>query len=137
LTATRGNTAKRLLVGLIIAILFTLIPMLAIAALMIALPLSDQLIKTINQFIKVIAIILGTIAAVPKGAEKGLVSGVLIALVYTILGYVCYLSLGGGCYSFIGMMGELLIGVAAGAVSGAIRANLNPKTRHKPKIKTT
>ena len=36
-------------------------------------------------------------------------------------GYIFYLSLGGGCFSFISMMGELLISAAAGAVSGAVR----------------
>ena len=78
----------------------------------------------------------GTAAAVPRGGEKGLVCGVLIALFYTILGYVCYLSLGGGCYNFVSMMGELMIATAAGAVCGAVRANLKPK-RKKHRVKKT
>ena len=135
MSAARGNTIKKLLLGLFAAVLITMLFMLAIAALMIAAPMSDKLITTLNQLIKVIAIATGTVAAVPRGGEKGLVSGVLIALFYTISGYVCYLSLGGGCYSFVSMMGEMLIGAAAGAVTGAVRANLNPrrKSRAKPK----
>ncbi len=126
---TRGNTIKRLLLGLFISIAFTLLCMVGVAAIMIAVSMSDTLIRTINQFIKVIAVVIGTSAAVPRGGEKGLVSGALIALFYTVIGYICYLSLGGGCYSFISAMGELLIAAAAGAVCGAVRANLNPKRK--------
>ena len=64
--ATRGNTIKRLLLGLLAAIAFTLIAMVITAAIMIAVNLKDTLIRTVNQFIKVVAVVIGTIVAIIK-----------------------------------------------------------------------
>ena len=135
MAAARGNTAKRLVLGLIAAIIFTIAAIALIAALLIAVQISDKAITVFNQIIKVAAIVIGTVIAVPMGGENGLVSGVVIALFYTILGYICYLSLGGASFHFVSMMGELLIGTATGAVCGAVRANLNPKRKTKFKSK--
>lgn len=125
------NAGKRLLIGLAIAIAFTVAAMLILAVALITLDAEDKTISIINQFVKIAAILLGTIFAVPRGGERGLASGVFIAVVYTVLGYICYLALGGASFSFTGMLGEILIGTAVGAVCGAVRANLNPKRKHR------
>ena len=135
MAAARANTLKRMLLGFIAAVAFTILAIVIFSLLMIAADIGDKAIRTINQIIKVAAIVLGTIIAVPRSGEKGLVSGVVIALFYTIAGYICYLSLGGAEFSFASMMGELLIGMAAGAVCGAVRANLPPKHKKRHKIK--
>ncbi len=126
---TRKSTLKSLLLGLFAAIAFTLTAMLALSAALVTLKISDGTLRLLNQLIKLIAVIFGTCAAVPRGGEKGLVSGTVVALLYIILGYVSYLALGGGSFSFGCMLGELLLGSAAGAVTGAVRANLNPRRR--------
>lgn len=131
MSGMRKNAGKRLLIGLAIAIAFTVAAMLILAVALITLDAEDKTISIINQFVKIAAILLGTIFAVPRGGERGLVSGVFIAVVYTVLGYICYLALGGASFSFTGMLGEILIGTAVGAVCGAVRANLNPKRKHR------
>lgn len=131
MSGTRANTIRRLLIGLLLAIAFTLVAMLIMALVLLTADMSDQLIKFLNQIVKIAAIVLGTSLAVPRGGEKGLASGVFLAMVYTVLGYICYLSLGGASFSFTAMMGEMLLGLAAGAVCGAIRANLNPKRKRR------
>lgn len=133
MSAARKSTIKRLLLGLAAAVIFTVAAIAIAAALMIAVQISDKAITVFNQFVKIAAIVVGTIVAVPKGGEKGLASGAAIALIYTIAGYICYLALGGASFSFMGMLGEMLIGVAAGAVCGAVRANLNPKRKKRIK----
>lgn len=131
MSGMRKNAGKRLLIGLAIAIAFTIAAMLILAVALITLDAEDKTISIINQFVKIAAILLGTIFAVPRGGERGLASGVFIAVVYTVLGYICYLALGGASFSFTGMLGEILIGTAVGAVCGAVRANLNPKRKHR------
>lgn len=131
MSGMRKNAGKRLLIGLAIAIAFTVAAMLILAVALITLDAEDKTISIINQFVKIAAILFGTIFAVPRGGERGLASGVFIAVVYTVLGYICYLALGGASFSFTGMLGEILIGTAVGAVCGAVRANLNPKRKHR------
>ena len=126
---TRKSTLKSLLLGLTAAILFTLLAMLALAAALVALKIGDGTLRLFNQLIKLVAIVIGTGFAVPRGGEKGLVTGTLVALLYIILGYISYLLLGGGSFSFGCMLGELLLGSAAGAVTGAVRANLSPRRK--------
>ena len=134
MTRTRKSTLKSLLLGLISAILFTILAMLALSAALVTLKISDGTLRLMNQLVKLIAVILGTSIAVPRGGEKGLVTGTVIALLYIILGYISYLALGGGSFSFGCMLGELLLGSAAGAVTGAVRANLNPRRRRSKAI---
>ncbi|MBQ8506070.1 MAG: TIGR04086 family membrane protein [Clostridia bacterium] len=124
---TRKSTLKSLVFGLIIAILFTVGAMLILAAALVYLQIGDGALRLLNQLIKYLAIFLGVRAAVPRGGEKGLVTGVVLALIYIILGYALYLLLGGGSFSIVNMLGEILLGSAVGAVTGAVRANMSPR----------
>ena len=129
MTRTRKGTLKSLVLGLLAAILFTLLSMLALSAVLVWSQMSDGTLRLLNQLVKLAAIFIGTGIAVPRGGEKGLVTGTVLALLYIILGYISYLALGGGSFSFGCMLGEMLLGSAVGAITGVVRANLNPKRR--------
>ena len=124
---TRKRTLLSLLKGLLIAVALTLVCMLAMAAALVYLQMSDRLLTVLNQLVKLLAIALGTCAAVPRGGSRGLLTGVEIALVYMALGYAMYVLLGGGSFAVGNMLGEMLLGSAVGAVIGAVRANLSPR----------
>ena len=126
---TRRSILKSLTTGLLAAVLFTLAAMLILSAALVYLHFSDALLTWMNQAVKLLAILLGVIAAVPRGSSRGLATGVLIALTYIVIGYLMYIVLGGAAFSFPGMLGELLVGAAAGAVTGSVRANLQPRRR--------
>lgn len=126
---TRKNTVKSLVFGLLVAAAFTIGCMLALAAALVYSRMPDGTLRLINQLIKYSAVFLGVSAAVPRGGDKGLITGVVLALLYIILGYAMYLLLGGGSFDIGCMLGELLLGSAVGAVTGAVRANLHPKRR--------
>ena len=126
---SRKNTVRHLLTGLTVSILFTLLAMLALSAALVYTQMEDGTLRLLNQLVKLIAIVLGCCAAIPRGGEKGLATGVLLALIYIILGYICCIALGGTGFSFGCMLGEMLLGSAAGAVTGAIRVNLHPRRR--------
>ena len=123
------NTVRHLLTGLTVSILFTLAAMLALSAALVYMQMSDGMLRLLNQLVKLLAILIGSCIAVPRGGEKGLVTGTVLALLYIILGYISYLLLGGGSFSFGCMLGEMLLGSAVGAVTGAVRANMNPRRR--------
>lgn len=127
----RKSIIKSLVKGLAVSILFTLLCMVVFAVVLVYLRLPDSLITTLNQIIKIAAVILGVCAAVPRGGEKGLVTGTVLALAYSVLGYILYLSLGGGVFSVRCMLGEMLLTWAAGAVTGSVRANMAPRGRAK------
>lgn len=125
----RKNVAVDLFRGLLIAILLTLVAMLAAAALAIFARISDSAIRALNQAIKLGAILFGVRAAVPRGGVHGFATGAVIAMAYMILGYGLYVLLGGGAFSIVAMLGEILIGAAVGGVIGAIRANQSAQMR--------
>lgn len=125
----RSSIAKSLLLGLLTAIVFTLLAMLALSAALMFLHIQDGLLSTLNQIIKLLSIALGVCLAVPRGSQRGFASGLLIAFSYIVIGYALYVALGGADFSFTAMLGELLVGGAVGAVTGAIRANLYPRRR--------
>ena len=108
---TRKRTLLSLMKGLLIAVALTLVCMLAMAAALVYLQMSDRLLTVLNQLVKLLAIALGTCAAVPRGGSRGFLTGVEIALLYMALGYAMY----------------VLLGSAVGAVIGAVRANLSPR----------
>ena len=125
----RKNVAVDLFRGLLIAILLTLVAMLAAAALAMLARVSDSAIRALNQAIKLGAILFGVRAAVPRGGVHGFATGAAVAMAYMILGYGMYALLGGGAFSIVAMLGEILIGAAAGGAIGAIRASQSANLR--------
>ena len=125
----RRNIATSLLLGFLFAAFVTLVAMLLIAAALVYLRFSDRLLTMLNQLLKLLAVVLGVCVAVPRGGDRGLITGVVIALFYSVAGYGMYLALGGGSFAVGNMLGEMLLGSAAGAVTGAVRANLSARRR--------
>lgn len=125
----RRSILKSILAGLLTAVIFTFTAMLILAAALVFLRFGDALVTWLNQAVKLLAIMLGVIVAVPRNSQRGLATGVLIALAYMVIGYVLYIALGGASFSFASFLGELLLGTAVGAVTGSIRANLPARKR--------
>ena len=63
-----------------------------------------------------------------RGGERGFLTGMTIAMLYMVLGYVFYVFLGGSAFSVPAMLGEILIGAAIGSLTGAVLANLPAKS---------
>lgn len=127
----RKGALKSLLLGILTAALITIAAMLLTSVALVYLRFSDRLLTLINQLVKLASIVLGVCVALPRGGERGLANGVAIALFYMASGYALYVLLGGGRFSASGMLGEMMLGAAAGAVTGAIRANMAPARRNR------
>lgn len=117
--------------GLLAAIALTLVLMAAVTAAAVFLNVSDGLLTALNQLMKLAAILLGVRLAVGRGGERGFLTGMALAMLYMILGYLGYTLLGGGAFSTADMLGEILIGAAIGAAAGAVLANLPARGRRK------
>lgn len=125
----RSQKIGALAKGLIIAVAVTLAGMLAMAAAVIFMGMSDTLIRVLNQVLKVLAAALGTYLAVKRGGERGFMTGAGVGALYSVAGYVLYTLLGDNVFYLTEMMGEMLICMAAGAVTGAVCANMRPVRR--------
>lgn len=125
----RKSAILSLLRGLLTAVGVTLIGMAVIAALALLARVSDGLIMALNQMLKLAAIVLGALAAIGRGGERGFITGMALAMLYMALGYALYVALGGNAFAVREMLGEILIGAAIGAIAGAILANMRPRRR--------
>ena len=79
---------------------------------------SDGVIRVVNQLIKVGAIFLGVRAVTPLGDEKGIRRGALLGLLYMGAGVLLYALLTRQPFSPMGYLIDVLMGVAAGGLSG-------------------
>ena len=125
---SRISILAAILKGLLAAIALTLVCMVIFAALVVFLHISDTFLAVLNQILKAAAIILGVRFAVGRGGERGFLTGMTLAMLYMVLGYALYVFLGGSAFSVPAMLGEILIGAAAGSVTGAIVSNLPAKS---------
>lgn len=125
----RRSPLKSIFAGLISAVLFTLAAMLVLSLALLFLRFGDGLLRILNQAVKFFAIFIGAIIAVPRSGDRGLATGLFLSMIYMVVGYGLYVLLGGGGFSFPSMLGELLLGAAVGAVTGAVRANMRPRKR--------
>ena len=125
----RRGAAVALARGLLSAVGVTLLGMAIVAALALAAKVSDGVIMALNQAIKLAAIVLGALAAVGRGGERGFITGMALAILYMAMGYAMYVALGGNVFSVREMLGEILLGAAVGAIAGAVLANMKPRRR--------
>ena len=131
MSGSRFSILLSLLKGLLISIAITLIGMLLLALWVTFSTLSDSVLTWMNQLLKLAAIIPGVCAAVGRAGHRGFATGAALGLIYAIVGYGLYLALGGGSFSATSMLGEILLCAAAGAVTGAVCANLPQKSRRR------
>ena len=130
---SRRSILKSITLGLLSATAFTLTAMLLLAGALLLFRFSDRLLNILNQIVKLLAVVLGVCAAVPRGSQRGFATGLLVALAYMAIGYALYALLGGARFSAADMLGEMLLGAAAGGVTGTIRANMSSRRRTSPR----
>ena len=69
-----------ILKGVLLAVAATAVLVAAFALLISLFALSDGAVRGVNQGIKLIAVVLGVCAAVPRGRENGVARGALVGL---------------------------------------------------------
>jgi putative membrane protein (TIGR04086 family) len=121
---SRQTLWGRLLRGLLVAIGATLVCVLLFALLMQWLKPSDQVIRIVNQLIKLASIFAGVYAAVGRSGDNGLLIGAGVGLGYMLLGVLLYALLSGQQLPFTAYLSDIAMGVAGGGIAGAIVAGM-------------
>lgn len=128
---TRTEILFSLLKGLIASILITLAGMVVLAFAVVFIPFSDGAVLLVNQVLEIVSIFVGVVLAVGVGGNRGFLMGAALGLVYMVLGYGLYCLLDGGLTPPVTMVGEFAMGALIGALSGAVAANIRPRTGAK------
>ena len=128
---SRMRIMGSILKGLLCAVALTLLLMVGVAALALGLRVSDGMLTALNQVMKLLSISLGVTVAVGRGGRRGFLTGMTVAMLYMAIGYACYVALGGNAFVATQMLGEILIGAALGAVSGAVLSNMPAGKRRR------
>lgn len=121
---SRQTLWGRLLRGLLVAIGVTLACVLLFALLMQWLKPSDQVIRIVNQLIKLASIFVGVYTAVGRNGDNGLLIGSGVGLSYMLLGVLLYALLSGQQLPFTAYLSDIAMGVAGGGIAGAIVAGM-------------
>jgi len=88
--------------------------------------MGDQAIRIINQLIKAGAVAAGVCAAVPRGDGAGVRRGAGVGLIYMGVGVLLYALLTRQKITAPAYLVDLLMGVAAGGLTGMARAGMQP-----------
>ena len=111
--------------AVVLAVLFCLVPVLIFSLVLKFASLSDSVIKPVNQFIKVFAILFGCFFAL-RG-EKGWLKGIAAGLLTVMLTYLVFAMVGGDFSMSWLIVAELAFGAVAGLLSGIIAVNVRPE----------
>ena len=113
--------------GLLWAIGVTVIAVVLFAVVIGLTDVGDGVIRVINQLIKVGAVFAGVRAIVPRGDEGGIRRGALLGLVYMGVGVLLYALLSQQKITVMGYLTDVLMGVAAGGLSGMLLGSLKAR----------
>ena len=113
--------------GLAVSVLATAAAVIVFALIISFVDMSDGVIRVVNQLIKAGAVFLGVRAIVPRGDDGGIRRGALLGLVYMGLGVLIYALFTQQKISWQGYLTDVLMGVAAGGLSGMLLGSLRAR----------
>lgn len=114
----------RILKGLLAAIGVTVAGVAVFALLMQWLRPAENVVRIVNQVLKLLSIGAGVYVCVGRGCEGGLIKGALVGLLYMALGVGVYALLSGQSASMSAYLADLGMGVAGGGIVGMILSNM-------------
>ena len=112
-----------LLKGTLFSLIISMLLIIVFAIIIRFANISDSLILPINQVIKGVSLLLGTIIAL-KGSNKGIVKGFLIGIFYSIFSYIIFSILSSSLTFGLTSLTDLVFNGIIGAISGLIAVNI-------------
>lgn len=113
--------------GAIIAVFISLVLVLLFAVVVKFTNISSSAIKPINQVIKGVSILIGVIFGVAKNKTGGLVKGIIVGVIYTILSFAVFSILDGSFSINFSFVTDLIFSAITGAIAGVIAVNIGKK----------
>ena len=124
----RRGECPALIKGVLVAILTTVVLVIAFALIIALFGMSDGAIRVVNQLIKLLSVVLGVRVAVRRGDQRGTMQGALLGLIYMGVGVTLYVLLSGQRMTIVDYVIDLLTGIAAGGLTGMLIGSREPKT---------
>lgn len=119
-----GSNSPSLWKGVLVSIGVTLALVIIFALIIGMTDLHDGVIRIINQAIKILSIFAGVKAISQKGSDSPILMGALVGLIYMGVGVLLYALLSGQHFSLMSYLIDVLMGVAAGGLSGMLLGNM-------------
>lgn len=113
--------------GSLFALSISLVLILIFAFILRFVPIKDEAIAPVNQVIKGISVLIGTLVAMRKCKEMGLITGLLIGLFYTVFAFITFSILDRQFNFSPTIFNDLVFGAIIGAICGIIAVNLRKK----------
>lgn len=115
---------RSILTGTLTALCLSLILVLVFAFLLKFTNIPESAIKPINQVIKGASVFIGVFIGLKKLKELGLVCGLLIGFIYTILAFLIFSILSGSFALDITLLTDIIFGSIIGSICGIICVNI-------------
>ena len=114
----------QILKGVLFSICFSLAGILIFALSLKFFDLSDTGIKIVNQVVKTLSILGGVFVCVRKDRTNGLLKGVIISVLYTIVSFFLFSILNGEFPFSVNIIFDLIFSFVVGAICGIICVNI-------------
>ena len=114
----------RILKGLGMALLVTVAGVGVFALLMQWVRPAENVVRVINQVLKLVSVGAGVYVAVGRGCEGGLLKGALVGVLYMAIGVGVYALLSGQGAPMSAYLADVAMGAAGGGIVGMILSNL-------------
>ncbi len=120
-TLSQNNSSlKSIFVGSVVALVVSLLSILLFAFLVKLTGLNDNLIKPINQIIKIVSILIGCLVAFNGETKKTLFLGAIVGIFYIVFAFVLFSALNGEFNFSFSLVFDILFGLAVGIVCAII-----------------
>lgn len=113
-----------ILKGVLTALAITIIGILVFSVIYKFCNFSDNIIKIVNQVIKILSIFLGTLVVLKNNKTKGMIKGAIVGVIYMIFAYILFCLLVNTFSISISLLFDLIFASIVGVVSGIILVNI-------------
>ncbi len=123
-TSSSNQLVKTLIKGSLVSLCISLVGILVFAFILKFTNIPESVIAPVNQVIKGLSVFIGVFIGLKKSKEMGLVSGLLIGLVYTILAFFVFSILAGSFVFDRTLLNDIIFGAIMGSICGIICVNI-------------
>lgn len=114
--------------GSLISVSISLVLILIFALLIKFINIPDNVITPVNQIIKIVSIFFGCFISLKHYQQKGLLTGSMIGLIYTLLAFLIFSLLGGTFNLSISLLVDSIFALIIGAICGIFSVNKKIRT---------
>jgi len=130
----KDNSIKKLNVlslikSVLISVCVSLVGILIFAVILKFCDMSQGVVKTVNQIIKVISIFAGTYYCLKDQKSYGYLKGLIIGLSYTVIAFLVFSMLDGAMSFSKTLVFDILFGGIIGVICGVFCANIKQKVK--------